>query len=413
MTELTREFLPLPSVDGYMLELTEAATTIRVERLRRERGELVGELSVSCSLPGTRSRDGMLSVADFNLSSARARTDRGKLLAERSQAPTMDWSGILEEFCQHVIREERIGLPIVLLSDIPRPDADHDDVEVDVGVRLLRRHPVTLFGDGGDAKSYIGLYWATRLAAAGLRVGYVDWEFSGEDHRDRLERICGPDMPAIWYARCERPLVHEVDRLERAVRVADLDYLILDSVAFASDGPPEAAEVASAYFRALRRLGVGTLNIAHTTKSADGDAKPFGSTFWHNGSRSTWYIKRGESSSSDRSRLTLGLFNRKSNVGPIAPAVGYSVTFGPDRTTFVRTDLADTPDLAERLPTWQRMAHLLRGGSLTMAQVAVELEVPVDTIVKTTKRHEGKVFVRVPGTDGVYRIGLLDTRNVA
>jgi len=71
------------------------------------------------------------------------------------------------------------------------------------------------------------------------------------------------------------------------------------------------------------------------------------------------------------------------------------------------------PDLAEKLPVWQRMAHLLRSGSLTMAAVASELGVPVDTIVKTTKRHENKVFVRVPGADGVYRIGLLDSRNVA
>jgi hypothetical protein len=413
VTELTREFLPLPSVDGYQLEIAAAGTVLRVERLRRERGELIGELTVSCALPGTRSPNGILSVADFNLSSARARTDRGRLLAERSQAPTMDWSGLLEELCQYVIVAERTGQPAILLRDVPRPDVDDDDLEVDAGIRLLRRHPVTLFGDGGDAKSYIGLYWSTRLAEAGLRVGYADWEFAGEDHRDRLERLCGPDMPELWYIRCERPLVSEIDRLRRIVREERLDYLVCDSVAFASDGPPEAAEVAGAYFRALRRIGVGSLHIAHTTKSADGDAKPFGSTFWHNGSRSTWYIKRGESTSSDRSRLSLGLFNRKSNVGPLAPAVGYSVTFGPERTTFTRTDLADTPDLAERLPTWQRMAHLLRSGSMTMAQVAGELDVTVDLVAKTTKRHEGKVFVRVPGADGVYRIGLLDTRNVA
>jgi hypothetical protein len=412
VTELARELLPLPSVDGYQLEIAAAGTVLRVERLRRERGELIGELTVSCALPGTRSPNGILSVADFNLSSARARTDRGRLLAERSQAP-MDWSGLLEELCQYVIVAERTGQPAILLRDIPRPNVDDDDLEVDAGIRLLRRHPVTLFGDGGDAKSYIGLYWSTRLAEAGLRVGYADWEFSGEDHRDRLERLCGPDMPELWYIRCERPLVAEVDRLRRIVREERLDYLVCDSVAFASDGPPEAAEVAGAYFRALRRIGVGSLHIAHTTKAADGDAKPFGSTFWHNGSRSTWYIKRGESTSSDRSRLTLGLFNRKSNVGPLAPAVGYAVTFGPDRTTFVRTDLADTPDLAERLPVWQRMAHLLRAGSLTMVQVAGELDVPLNTIVQTTKRHEGRVFVRVPGADGVYRIGLLDSRNVA
>ena len=44
---------------------------------------------------------------------------------------------------------------------------------------------------------------------------------------------------------------------------------------------------------------------------------------------------------------------------------------------------------------------------MTMADLASELDVPIDTIVKTTKRGEGKVFVRVPGPDGIYRVGLL------
>jgi hypothetical protein len=127
MTELAREFRPLPSVDGYMLELAAAGTTLRVERLRRERGELIGELTVSCVLPGTRSPNGILSVADFNLSSARARTDRGKLLAERSQAP-MDWAGLLEELCQYVIAAERTGQPAILLRDVPRPNVEDDDL---------------------------------------------------------------------------------------------------------------------------------------------------------------------------------------------------------------------------------------------------------------------------------------------
>ena len=64
--------------------------------------------------------------------------------------------------------------------------------------------------------------------------------------------------------------------------------------------------------------------------------------------------------------------------------------------------------MASKVPVAQRMQSLLaREGALTMAAIAGALEVPVDTIVKTTKRHEGKRFVRLSGTDGVYRIGLL------
>jgi hypothetical protein len=53
------------------------------------------------------------------------------------------------------------------------------------------------------------------------------------------------------------------------------------------------------------------------------------------------------------------------------------------------------------------MVHVLRGGSQTMAAIAAELDVPIDTIVKTTRRGEGKVFVRAVGPDGIYRVGLL------
>ena len=79
------------------------------------------------------------------------------------------------------------------------------------------------------------------------------------------------------YARCERPLVYEADRLARIVREHDISYAIFDSVAFACDGPPEAAEVAGRYFRAVRQLGIGSLQIAHISKAENGDKKPFGS----------------------------------------------------------------------------------------------------------------------------------------
>ena len=99
-------------------------------------------------------------------------------------------------------------------------------------------------------------------------------------------------MPGLFYVRCERPLTEEADRLRRIIREERIDFGIFDSVAFACDGPPEAAETASAYFRALRSLRIGSLNLAHITKSESGDQRPFGSIFWHNHARATWFIKR-------------------------------------------------------------------------------------------------------------------------
>jgi hypothetical protein len=407
LTIAPREFRALPGTDGYQLEILQLGTELRVERLRRERGELVGELTVLCSLMGTRSATGILHVADFNLSSARARTERARILAERANTTDIDWTGLLEELCQHVIREERAGQPAVVLRDVPAPAPD-DSLQVD-GIRILRRLPMCVFGDGGDGKSLIALNIGTRLAVDhGLRILYADWEFSGEDHRARLERIAGPIMPAsIWYARCERPLVDEADRLRRIVGTESIDYLIADSVAFACDGPPEAAEVAARYFRALRRIGVGSLNVAHV-RQENGEHKPFGSSFWHNGFRSTIFAKRSTSETAGEGILDVALFNRKQSTGPASRPTGYRIAFDDERTTFATIEVAEMDDMASKVPVVQRMANLIgREGAMTMAAIASALDTPVDTIVKTTKRHEGKRFVRLAGTDGVYRIGLL------
>lgn len=396
-------FRPLRSIDGYLLEESSIGTELRVERLRRERGELVGELTVWCKLPGARSIDGVLHAADFNLSSAQARVARAKILQDRAATNgQVDWASLLEEFCLRVSTAERVGAPAVDLREV-EPASPDDAIRVD-RLALPRRHPAILFGDGGCGKSLLALRVAGQLALDGMTVLYADWEYAAEDHRLRLGGLFGDEMPSILYVRAERPMVAEADRLARLVRDHGVDYLIADSVAFAADGPPEAAEVAASYFRALRRIAVGSLSIAHTTKAEGADSKPFGSTFWHNGARSTWYAQR--SGDDDGPELTVGLFNRKSNSGPRAAPFGYRIGFDDGRIDVQATELADVSDLATRLSVRQRMVGLLKSGSMTMAAIASELEVEVDTVVKTTKRGEGKVFVRVPGPDGVYRIGL-------
>jgi hypothetical protein len=334
----------------------------------------MGELCVRCDLPGALpvGNDKNLNIADFNFSSARARQDRAKLLAQRANTGNhLDWFGLMEEFSQKVLEADRAGQPAVDLRTLPAPAAE-DTLNVE-GLYLLRRHPTILFGDGGAAKSYLGLYLAGRLAERGIQVALFDWELAGEDHRDRLGRLFPDGMPRILYARCERPLVYDVDRLRRIVRENAIDYIIYDSVAFACDGPPEAAEVAGRYFRAARQIGGGSLHIAHISKGENADQKPFGSAFWHNGARSTWYVQRA-SGDSNSDTISIGLLNRKANLGRLRPPVGFTITFTDDRTTFRRSDVADSPELAGLLTVRQRMAALLRKGAMMPEAIAEEIE---------------------------------------
>jgi hypothetical protein len=395
-----REFKALAD-DRYRLSVPSLGITLDVDRLRRERHELVGELCVRCELPGARTVDGSLSIADFNLSSARARSERAKLLADRANTRDLDWTALVEEFCQRVLQADRDGQPAVDLRQIPRPDPEAEALDVD-GLVLPQLHPSVIFGDGGAVKSYTGLYFAGRLAQRGMTVALFDWELVGDDHRERLERLFGDSMPRVLYARCERPLSFEADRIRRIARENNVEFAVFDSVAFACDGPPESAEVAGRYFRAVRQVGCGSLHIAHVSKGENADQKPFGSAFWHNGARSTWYAKRADDSS-DAAVLRLGLFNRKANLGPLRQPVGFTVTFSEDRTTFRRADVADNPDLAVQLSVRQRMAALLSRGAMSPEQVADEIEADVETVKRTARRYK-KLFTVVEGG----RIGLLD-----
>jgi hypothetical protein len=385
--------------DRYRLTIPDTSIVIEVDRLRRDSHELVGELTVRCSLPGALTFDGALSIADFNLSSARARTERARLLAGRARVEGLDWVGFLEEFCQQVLAAERRGQPAVDLRTLERPGPD--DAIVIEGLTLPRRHAAILFGDGGACKSYLGLYLAGTLATQGFRVALWDWELAAEDHRDRLQRLFGPVMPQIWYARCEKPVVYESDRLRRIARDEHIDYALYDSIAFACDGPPESAEVAGRYFRASRMIGIGGLHIAHITKADGGDQKPFGSVFFHNGARSTWNIKIADESPGSQI-ISLGLFARKANLGKLPRPAGFKVEFQADRTFFTRSNPADIPDLAEHMTVRERMMHLLKGGALPVDDVAEEIGATTNNIYKTVQRHS-RLFTLIDGG----KVGLL------
>jgi hypothetical protein len=382
-----------------------------VDHVRRERHELHCELSVFTDLAGAPTVEGgLLSWGTLNLNSQRSR----KAMAEDVQgllgAPEIDVRHMFETLCLKVVAHERNGRPAVILRDVPRPSTTDATVNID-GFPILREHPIILFGDGGTGKSTLAQYFAGRLEQQGLGVLYLDWELEQSDQRVTLERLFPDDMPEVKYRRCEEPLAIEIDGIERQVRECGIDFVICDSIMPACDGPAETAEAAQRYFRALRRLRVGSMNLAHISRAEGADRRPFGSAFWHNLARATWYAERAESSLSDH-EISVALYNRKNNMGRPGLAVGFDLKFEQDRIIVSRANPADNDQLAAKLSIAQRMWHALKRGPKPLEALAEELGAEVKTLERYTRDRNSKpaLFTKVTGTDGTVRVAIAERR---
>lgn len=391
----------------YEIGWPDMGVVCHVSQLHRGRDhDLFGELTVTTTLPGARVVEGVLSSASMNFSSQTARVARAGFLRDRSGVVDIDWTGLVETVSLVVIKAEMAGEPIKPLAEHNLPEAQ-ESWEVS-GIPILRRHPMILFGDGGVGKSTIALWIGAKLASRGIRVLYADWEFSAEDHRERLQRLCGAtDMPrdTLHYVRCAGPLVTEVARLQAHVTKAKIDYVICDSIGFAVPGRPEDAEHATGYYRAVRFLGVGSLHLAHITKSLEhGEDKPFGSAFWSNGARSIWFLKRANDDGGAEA-IDVALYHKKSNTSRRLPALGLRLDYSAESIGVSRFDVADNEELAQKLPTWQRMAAALVREAKTEEALAEELLVKASTVRSVMKRSS--MFTRVSGG----RIALVDRRH--
>lgn len=402
---ITERRFQVLSEQKYALSFLPAGIHFEVDRLRRDRHELHGELSVRVNgnFPTAKTHEGIVNVGDFNFSSVQARTARAKIFADRSGNTTPDWFGLLEEFCVRVIKAERTGPTPVDLKSVPideeRERAETWDV---LGFPVLQVHPMIIFGDGGGGKSYFAMHIAGRLAQMGVRVLYCDWEFEVGAHRNRFRRLFRPEPEGLLYLKCEKPMVREVEQITKAVREHQIGYVICDSVGYACEGRPEEAERANEYFRAVRALNVGSLHLAHTTKSQDENHKPdgpIGSVFWRNGARSVWFIQ-GAKENTD-GQFSFGLYHRKNNLGRLLAPRAYTLTFIDKITTITETSVQDIDELAAALPALERIKKYLKGaGAQAVKSIADELNLPQPIVRATLSKHKSQ-FMHVGKVWGV------------
>lgn len=386
---------------GYESRCPNLGITITAEEIKRKADEMTAFTTIRSTMVGVRTVEDdivKIGVLNFYAPTSRATWAKEAKLRCGGETSDLDWPGFLERFVAQVVAAERVGEPLVEL----------DKLELAQGNRylipgLVSAEETTIwFGDGGSMKSYLALAAAATIDTGSSRflgvtpterrrVGYVDWEWGAQAHLRRLRRLSdGGAVPSVAYIRCDRPLTHEVSRLQRLIRENRLGFLVLDSIAFGCDAPPEQADTATRYVSALRQLGVPCLALAHVTKAEDGDRKPFGSSFWHNSSRLTWFVKRaGESGE----QATVGLFNRKNNDDGSTDPVAFRFWFqdAVPRTVISRVDameIADEPEVQRQFPWKDRIAAVLsRTGPLTPAEVASEMGVDLQQVIKPLTRN--------------------------
>lgn len=243
--------------------------------------------------------------------------------------------------------------------------------------------PTIIFGDGSSGKSYLTFRLALSMALGTHFCGFptphvpvmvIDYEDSAPNFRRRMNRLANgiedgiAPMNVFYWPANGIPLKDQVEAIRRKVEKHGIGLLIIDSAAPACGGPPEDSEATLGYFRALKKIGVPSITIAHINKTGDNN-KPFGSTFWHNEARRTWFVSRVQEEDSDV--IDIGVFCRKVNDGRKPLPLGFRLTFdgldGP--VTVVQRDLNDVAELVEFTSPRNKVFRAIGGDVMTISEL--------------------------------------------
>src|SRR5215217_1766143 len=201
--------------------------------------------------------------------------------------------------------------------------------------------PTSLYGEGGIAKSIVGLYMLIRISAGmgncfGFRIQdqvpclYVDFELDREEQGTRAGKLAaclGIEIPDnlhyLWAAGHETSDVFA--EVRKAIRRFGIRVVCIDSVRLAIEGDTTSGKDVIKFFRhsigRLQRLGAAVLLIDHQSGLRPGekyqDKSQYGSVYKGYMSRSRLQLQLDES---DTDHVTVLMRQNKTNfAAKIAP----------------------------------------------------------------------------------------------
>jgi hypothetical protein len=313
--------------------------------LEKSGRELHAEMEVQNRLPGTPQEP---YIQRLNLLSVSARDQcRREIEHVLGNAGKGHWTALLSRAvtkAQHTflsvdrsIRSSELTPPAALEFVIP-------DFCVADGISIL-------FGAGSAGKTFLLMRAALDVSRGDAFLGrtttprnvlYIDCETGQKTYAYRLRRLLegsGLGMEAArnvhyWWAQ-GLPLEDQVDAIRRCCDANEIEFVCLDHIAAACSGDALEQSVASRFQRAVGKIGLPMLALAHITKADANDPeqaeRPFGSIFWENNARRTIFVLRQQEEESPIADL--GLYPKKVNdggrTGPIAARLTFDDPSGP------------------------------------------------------------------------------------
>lgn len=219
--------------------------------------------------------------------------------------------------------------------------------------------PTILFAAGGAGKTSVVMdlivsicyeaVWLGHAANPPAAITYLDYESGPQSITRRYWRALEghgrtPETGIFHYVKAKgRPLTSMVHTLKAQIKRTGSQLLIVDSAATACGGKPEDSDVALAMFRAIEQLKITTIIITHINRQGD-KYQPFGSAFWHNEARATYYLEavNRRHDRDDRRFIDLVMYPRKMNDDVLPKLIPLSIEFTGARGPIRVIDGADT-----------------------------------------------------------------------
>lgn len=270
---------------------------------------------------------------------------------------------------------------------------------------LIPEDGVTIwFGAGSSTKTLLAYRVAVAVARGEPFLGratkkrnvlVIDYETGAGICSYRMKRlVAGTDSDTLagihYWAAGGVPLLDQVAALRRCIDQHAIGFLILDHCAMACGGEPEKADSALRFFRGAEHLKLPMLAIAHVTGEGERDPtlvrRPFGTVYWSNGARRTWFLQRQQEQEADR--VAVGFYCRKVNDGRLPSDFGINLIFEGDSGPIEVTagDLRESPALnATRGREWE--IHALLAEPMPYFEIGEALDMKPDTVRKIMSAH--------------------------
>ena len=377
---------------------------IDFDEMERGSRELSAELTVRLLLPGTDPEPYRQSLNILSQSSRDAmRRDLDAIFGKEAK-----WTAILSRAFVKAQDAFAAVDRAVALADIGAPT----QVPYIVDGLCPATGPTILFGAAASTKTYLAFSISAAIASGTPWLGrrtekrnvlYIDYETGASIFGYRLNRLLEPgaEKPPVFYWDAQGvPLGDQIAPLRQTIARHNIGYLIIDHAAAACGGEPERAGSALAVQRALDKLGVPSLLIAHITGAGELNPaqvlRPFGSYFFQALARETWYIQRLQGAESDKAEV--GFYSRKATDSARRSDFGVNVFFGevggPVRVTPADIRLNSTLN-ASRGAEWAIWEVLLH--PMTVSEIASATSLNEATIKARLNEYRGMFHVEEAG----------------